>query len=387
MKKFLNIGLSIFGVLLLLSLFIPEIWADFENADLSDTTQEQLDNLDFSVLDDLVSKQNDTMFGSETFVERLQRVLDGDVGEINSYLDYILHTLFGEFVSIVPMLSTMVVIAILCGLILSIRSRVGEESVGKIVEFVCYGIVVIVISTSIMSIVKNVTDTVANLKSQMDALFPIMLTMLASVGASRSVSIFQPLLSISNNLIVQAFSYFLLPLFSLAFVLCILGHFSDLKLTKFHSLCSSVFKWSAGGLIGLSLGAVAIGGAVAGSFDSVSIKAARFAVKNYVPILGGYLSDGFNLVAASSVLIKNAVGVTGIILAFSGILYPLICIVVFGLGLKFAAGVIETIGGGRIAAFLSDVSRVLGMLTAVLAGVGFLYITNIGILLSTANVF
>ena len=391
MKKRVKIVLSLAIFLVVAAIGCQPVWADFENDDtvitLDETTQEMLSNIDFSSLDEIISELDSPMFKSSTFLEKVQSVLDGETGDIGSYLELIIRVFFSEFSAIVPLLISIVIVAVLCGLILSIRARVGEESVGKLVGFVCYGMVVVLIGASVFSLVKNVTNAVFSIKEQMDIVFPIMLTLLASVGASSSVSVFQPMFAVMSNVVMQIFTYFLLPLFSLAFVFCILSHVSDIKLTKFNSLFSSVFKWSAGTLFSLCLGSAAIGGAMAGSFDSVSIKATRFALKSYIPVLGGYINDGFSLVAASGVLVKNAIGVTGIILAVSVVLYPLISVIILSLGLKFVASIIESIGGGEIASFLSDVSNVLGMLTAILAGVSFLYIANIGILISTANIF
>ena len=325
MKKRVKIVLSLAIFLVVAAIGCQPVWADFENDDtvitLDETTQEMLSNIDFSSLDEIISELDSPMFKSSTFLEKVQSVLDGETGDIGSYLELIIRVFFSEFSAIVPLLISIVIVAVLCGLILSIRARVGEESVGKLVGFVCYGMVVVLIGASVFSLVKNVTNAVFSIKEQMDIVFPIMLTLLASVGASSSVSVFQPMFAVMSNVVMQIFTYFLLPLFSLAFVFCILSHVSDIKLTKFNSLFSSVFKWSAGTLFSLCLGSAAIGGAMAGSFDSVSIKATRFALKSYIPVLGGYINDGFSLVAASGVLIKNAIGVTGIILAVSVVLY------------------------------------------------------------------
>ena len=134
------------------------------------------------------------------------------------------------------------------------------------------------------------------------------------------------------------------------------------------------------------MGAMMIGGVVAGSFDSVSIRATKFALKSYIPILGGYLSDGFNLVMASSVLIKNAIGLTGVVLATSTVLFPIVEIAVFSFGLKLTASILEPLTKSKVPDFLMSIAKLLNMLVVILAGVGFMYMISIGLILCTANV-
>ncbi len=104
-----------------------------------------------------------------------------------------------------------------------------------------------------------------------------------------------------------------------------------------------------------------------------------------MPILGGYLSDGFNLVMASSVLIKNAVGGVGILLAFCVILLPIAKIAVLSLGLKLTASILEPMTKSKIPNFLTVVAKNINMLLVIIAGVGFMYVCSIGMLLVTAN--
>ena len=67
-----------------------------------------------------------------------------------------------------------------------------------------------------------------------------------------------------------------------------------------------------------------------------------------MPVLGGYLSEGLDLAVASVMLVKNAVGVGGVIMMMSIVLAPVIKILIFALGLKLVAGIIEPIGNKRM---------------------------------------
>ena len=139
----------------------------------------------------------------------------------------------------------VIAVVLLCSLVGNIRSETGSDSVGKVINFVCYGVVIVVVSASVFSLLDEVSACVGSIKSQMDLLFPILLTLLASVGGAVSVGVFQPTLAILGNLTVKIFSTFLIPLFIFSFVFMVVGHMTDsVKLNKFNTLFNSIFKFN-----------------------------------------------------------------------------------------------------------------------------------------------
>ena len=125
-----------------------------------------------------------------------------------------------------------------------------------------------------------------------------------------------------------------------------------------------------------------ISGAIA---DNLSIKSAKFAISSYVPILGGYLSDGLDLAVASVMLVKNAVGVGGVILMLSIVLSPVIKILIFSLGLKLVAGIIEPIGNKRMSEIVYVISKNLSLLVVAMLGMAFMFFIMMILILLTCN--
>ena len=126
-------------------------------------------------------------------------------------------------------------------------------------------------------------------------------------------------------------------------------------------------------------------GITASSIDGISIRTAKYAIRSYVPILGSYLSDGMGLILASSNLIKNAVGMGGLLLMLSSILSPLIELILFMLALKLIAGVVQPLGSSQVANFVSSLSKSMVLLIVLLIGVGFLYFILLGLVMCSAN--
>ena len=137
----------------------------------------------------------------------------------------------------------------------------------------------------------------------------------------------------------------------------------------------------------LFTGFLTIQGISAGKFDSVSIKATKFAMKSYIPIIGSYISDGMDFFILGSVLVKNAIGLIGVFILFSSIIAPLITILVYKLALQFCSGIIEMSGNSKMSSFLSSCSKLLIFPIVLILGIAFMYIITICLIMCTANIF
>ena len=73
-----------------------------------------------------------------------------------------------------------------------------------------------------------------------------------------------------------------------------------------------------------------------------------------VPIVGGFLSGGFDLALAGSALIKNSVGYLGMLLLLAVLLKPLAMLISVNVLLKFTAAVTQPLGDRRISDFLGE---------------------------------
>ena len=102
--------------------------------------------------------------------------------------------------------------------------------------------------------------------------------------------------------------------------------------------------------------------------------------------MGGYLSDGMDLILSSTLLIKNDVGLVGVLVIISTILSPLIEIVVFSLMLKLVSAVLQPLGNNKTSNFLSNTSKSIIMLSSSLIAVGFMYLISVGLIMTTSNV-
>ena len=159
----------------------------------------------------------------------------------------------------------------------------------------------------------------------------------------------------------------------------------NVSLSKFNEFISSIFKWVVGFVCTMFSAFLVVQGISAGKYDGISLKATKFAVKSYIPLIGGFISDGFDLIICSSILIKNAVGVVGIVLIILSIISPIIQILVLKFSLQLISAILQPVGDSRICEFCNGCSKILVYPIVLILAVAFMFFLSTGLIMSTAN--
>lgn len=366
------------------------VYADLKD-DFNDNIDDQLSDLDFSNIEELIkdlTENEKSIFGDKSFLEKVVLILQGDFSDdFSSIWDMLFALFFDNILALLPLIATIIAVSILGGMIGNLSPSKGNKSISEIVHFVIYGIIILLLSTIIVKMVTLTSDTLISIKNQIIVIFPILLTLLTALGGTVSVSAYQPAMAMLSGFIIEIFTAFVLPLFLISLALNFVSNLSNsVKLDKLISFINSLFKWVIGIIFTIFTGFVSIQGIAAGAVDGLSIKTAKFTIKNSLPLVGSYISDGMFLILASSNLIKNAVGGAGLLLLLATVISPLIQIILFMLALKLMAGIIEPLGDGKIASFISSLSKSLVMLIVMIVCVSFMYLVLTGLVMCSANI-
>ena len=358
--------------------------------DLQKEAENQMQILEDNNLDDLLQtlgEKEKSIFQNQSFLDKIRKIISGESSY--NFADIIslpILLFIDNLAGIIPILAIVCAVAIMSSLLLQIRGKTLNKPLGDIIHFSTFAIIVVTVLTGVLELVKMTSGTLDSLKNQMEICLPILLTLMASIGAGSSVAIYQPLVAVLCGGIMYIFTNILLPIFSLCLIFGVIGNLtSSVKLNKFTKFLESSFKYIIGFTFTLFSAFLAISGIVAGSYDGVSIRATKFAVKSYIPIIGGYLADGFSIIMASSVLIKNAIGYSGLIVMFLTIISPVIKIILFKLGLSLVAGIIESVADLRVTNFISSTAKTLSMLSSIILAFSFAYLICSGLIMCTSN--
>ncbi len=357
---------------------------------LNTNVSEQLDSIDFDKLNSLLKElqQDYSVFGSDSFKQKVADILNGTYfSDYGGLFDGIVGLVLTQVRQILPTIVIILCIAILGAIVSNFKPGVSSKGVHDIIHFVCYGLVIMLVAVSVKQVCGLTSNSLNRMQQQMSVIFPILMTLLTAIGSVASVSVYNPLVAVLTNGVGTLFTKVMYPMFILTFIFVILGHLTDtVKLKKFTGFLTSSFKWIVGIVFTLFGGLLAIQGISAGRADGLSVKLTKFTVKSYVPIIGGYISEGFDLIVLSSMLIKNAIGVVGLFVIAATILVPVVTIVVLKLSFKLAAGLIEPLGDGKISNFLDECSNIMIYPIVIILAVAFMYLITVALIVGTANV-
>lgn len=395
MKKYLKI-LSIIVVLCvcIICSFCQDNYCYAEDAsDIEESIQEKVDeNLDKLDMNDLNSWLNSLGSGYSSLIGEdvktaIKEIINGEFkGGLGDVFKLVAQDINRRLGSFMPILVTIIAICILQSIVSSMSSEFLSQGVKEIIFFVCYSAVVVLIAAEIAKLVSEAKTTVSLMQGLMNIVFPILLTMVVALGGTVSSSIYQPLMVTLSTTVSNIITKFIFPCFIVATVLSLIGNISkSIKLGRLEKFLKSATGYIMGVIFSLFVTFLTFQGLTGGVADTVFIKGAKFALKSYIPVLGGYLSDGFDLMLASVVLIKNSVGLVAVLAILALVLMPIIKILILSLGLKLAAGLVEPFADSRFSGLLEDTSKNLSILLTCILGVAFMFLIIIMMIIFTCN--
>lgn len=352
---------------------------------LDESIEDALENLDTEKLEEYIRSLTQD---GESVKDRILRYIQGDSVDFGDFFSSIFEVFFKEIKELIPAFSCVIAIALTCGILSMLQIGNTNLSVSKTVYLIAFILALIPILNIITECYSKAKDSVASMKTQMELIFPILLTLLSASGGVVSVAICKPSVAFLSTGMVQIISNIVFPITVILISFSISGRISeDFKFGKFIALFKSVNKWLIG--IGLSVFALffTVQGITSATYDGIAKRAVKYAIGNGIPIVGGFLSGGFDLAIAGSVLIKNSLGYLGILLMVSTIFQPLLLILSTNLLLRFTSAITAPFGESTISDFLNEVADSLNYLSAGILFTAFLYFLSIIIIITASGVF
>ena len=387
MKKILCKILVILSLLLSILSIVGLCVAENDDPEqqLIDNVEQNVDDLDLGSLQGLLQGLDSNLFDS--LKDTIKDIAQGEQKlTFDDAMRLITQRVFSALTGVLPIVVSIVGISLITSLLNGLTSGFLSNPTKELIGFVSYCAIAVIILTRAMSLVNDTAAIIGTIKQFMQLVFPILLTIITVVGGANSSAVFQPMMSVLTTSITTFVVQIIMPMVVVVIVFTMISSLSNgVKLSKLTSFFSSGIKYSLTAVFSLFVTFLTAQGLTGGIIDTVSIKTAKFAMQSYVPIVGGYLSDGFDLMMASFVLIKNSLGLISLFALLIMIASPLVNIIVFSLGLKLASGIIEPIGDSKISKMIFDLSKNVNILLAIILGVAFMFVTTITLIIYACN--
>ena len=355
---------------------------------LESSINDQLNNLDLTQFENFFNNIQSLPEGT-SFLSYVNGLLDGKYDiKFENIFTYLFNALFSSVSSFLPTFASVVIITLLCNLLHKNKGEFASESVGEIIVFVCLLSIILLLTSQLILIWQNAKNIIENIAKLTEIMSPIILTLMIASGGNVSASVYKPAVAFLSNGVVSIFLYLIMPLVALMIVFYVISSFSSTaKLDKFIEVSSSIIKWIIGLVVAIFTIFMSVQGITSATFDGISLKATKYLFSNSIPLVGGFVSSSFDLVIAGSILIKNVLGITGVLALFYIILSPLLQIVAFSWLLKLMSGVIQPIADTKITSFCDGISKCVTYISATLISVGFMLFITILLITFSANAF
>ena len=365
----------------------PEEQAETE---IENTINNQIDELDLNQLNSILNGLPDSskqVLGFHTAGQIIEMIAKGEMAmDMQGIFSNISKLLLKEVTVFWPILLKAVILALLCSVLVSLRSSFEESHVSEIAYLVCYMLVVILLTHSVFDMIGVVNKSITSMVNLMQAIFPILLVMLTTLGGSVSAGVFQPAMSFLAGGMATFFKDVMLPATSVAAILAIISNVSErIQLKRLFDLVRSACQWVIGIAFTIYLGVISVQGMAASAIDGISIRTAKFTIDKLVPIAGKMLADTVDTVLGCSIVVKNACGVFALLLCVMVIMMPALKVMVSVFMLRISAAVLEPVSDNRLVRCMEDLSKVLVLILVCLIAVGLMLFITITLVIAAGN--
>lgn len=361
------------------------------DADLSQNIEDVLGGMDLSQLQQYLDENSESYlfnFG-DTAEEIIRYLVNGNIGtDYANYITEILSVLFSDVINLLPAFAEVVAIALLCAIFSGVEGNIIGKSTSRIVKLACYSLIVVIVSSALVGVVAECIECVSSLQRQMEIITPLLITLTVLTGGTGGAAVYQPSAVFLSGAAVEIINGFIFPAAIAAAVLNFMSKINpQITFTGMSKLLKSIMKWVLGITVTVFSVFLTVQSSATSLFDGVLFKATKYIIGNSVPIVGGFLSGGFDLLTAAGLLIKNSVGVCGIVLLIAQAASPLILLIAFSILLKVVGAIVQAAGENELYSLFSDLSSDTEYFIAGLLTVAFMYLLIIMLVINSANSF
>lgn len=284
-------------------------------------------------------------------------------------------------------LVTIVLLSIFSMILETLQTAFERKQVSKVAYSICYMVILVLAINSFHVAITYATNAISGMIDFMMAMVPLLFTLLASLGNAVTVTVTHPLVVFMVHAVGTAVHTVVFPLLFFSAVLHIVSSLSDkYKLTQLANLLRTVSMALLGVLLTVFLGVISVKGIAGSVADGVTLRAAKYLTGNFVPVVGKVFADATDTVISASLLVKNSIGLVGVIILLFLCAFPAIKIITLALIFNLAAAVMQPLGDSPVIACLETIGKSMLYVFAALAAVGMMFFLAITIMLTAGNI-
>ena len=351
-----------------------------------DTIQEQKE--EFGIQDFINNSKQYTIgefFENIDIGEVLNEAIEGDIDN-NNILKAVLNMFGIEVVSSIKAIVSILAIIVIHSLLKSISESLENEGIAKLIYYVQYILIITIVMSNFSEIITMVRETTTDLVAFMNMLVPLLITLMMYTGSIATSGVIEPIILFMINFIGNIIQNIILPLVLIFTSLVILSKLTDkIQISKLSKFLKSGIVWFLGIILTVFVGVVSLEGTMSSSVDGVTAKTTKAVISSAVPVVGKILGDAVDTVLGGGIILKNAIGLVGVIIVIGMCIAPILKLAILCITYKFLATITEPIADSNITGLLEQIGDIFKILLAILCSISFMLIIGTALVLKISN--
>lgn len=309
----------------------------------------------------------------------------GKIGNTN-FFNKLLNILGKETKTAVSNIGIIMIVIIIHSILVTISDGLGNKSVSQIAYFAEYIIIITLVLNNFSDIINMTKESITNLVGFSNSLIPLLLTLMLTTGAIVSAGVIKPILLLLINFIGNFIVDFILPLTIIGTTLGIVSKISNkVRIDKISKFMKSAGVWILGIIMTLFVTVLSLEGSITETVDGVTAKTTKAAVSTVIPVVGKILGDATDAVIGCAGILKNAVGLVGIIVIIGICALPIIKLALLSFTYYIASCVCQPIADEKIIGLLDSIGDTFKILLAIIFCVAVMLIVGLTIVIKVSN--
>jgi stage III sporulation protein AE len=293
--------------------------------------------------------------------------------------------LWGQVSAAAALLGRLVILAVAAAVLDLVGRAVGREEVTRLAATAVYLALVAMALDTFTQGVALARTTVGTMDSWITALLPLLLTLLAGMGAVTSAALLQPVLLLGADVVGHAVGDVAIPLIYIGGVMDVVGKITPYRLGHLAALVRSAGLWLLGGLLSLFLGVLAVAGSVGPVADGIALRSGKFLANAFVPVVGKMFSDATEMVLGSSLLLKNVIGGLGVLVLLMLLVLPVLKLLAMVFTYRLAGAAVSPVESGPVLSVLESMAMTLVFVLVAMGAVAIMCFLALAALLTAGS--
>lgn len=291
----------------------------------------------------------------------------------------------GDLVQESRLLGELLALGVVAALLELLAEGFERQEVSRFATAAVYLALAVLALDAFYQAARLVEQGVGLMVGLMQSMLPLVTMLLAGVGAFMTAGLFHPLMLVAINVIAAIVQGLVIPALIAGVVLEVIGQISGFKLSGVATLLRQVGLWTTGAALTLFVGLIAVYGAAGPVMDGVALRSGKFLANTFIPVVGKLFSDAAEAVFGSTYLLKDAVGLVGLLAVGYIVVVPIVKLLVLILVFRLSAGVLAPIGSKTIVDALSQFATSLAHLAMALGAVGVMFFLSMTIVFAAGK--